>query len=306
MNFDPILNGNRSRKREERKYPETNITIHYRTYEGYLTLKTSLSLLALFLILFPAHISAADLAAFRLKPLKDTVIILGAFSMQQGSDRIISRVVVPDPASLDRINIPAFDRFACKYYSPKMSRISDYTKNAVSGMMLLSSLYLMTDIRKENIQAFLTDMFMYSETELLITGLTQCSKGLFKRSRPYAYNTDVSLDVRKEKNASLSFWSGHASFAFASAVVTGYIFQKRHPGSRFVKPVWICGISCAAATGILRVRSGVHFPTDVLAGATVGAFTGWFITRVHSEKTQQLSLFTEVNGTHGIGISYSF
>ena len=270
------------------------------------TLKTSLSLLTVFSILFPAHISADNLAAFRLKPYKDTVIVLTGLSSQWEGDRLISKVVVPEPTTLDRNNIPAFEHFACNYYSQKMSRISDYTKNAISGMMLLTSLSLMKENRKENIQAFLTDMVMYSETELVITGFTQCSKGLFKRSRPYAYNTDVSLDVRKERNASLSFWSGHASFAFASAVVTGYIFQKRHPGSRLVKPVWICGISCAAATGILRVRSGVHFPTDVLAGAAVGAFTGWFIPRLHDEKNEHLTLITEINGAQGIGILYSF
>jgi len=271
-----------------------------------ITLKTSLYLLALFPILFPAHISADNLAAFRLKPFKDTVVVLTGLTFQQEGDRLISKVVVPEPTTLDRNNIPAFEHFACNYYSQKMSRISDYTKNAVSGMMLLTSLSLMKENRKENIQAFLTDMVMYSETELVITGFTQCSKGLFKRSRPYAYNTDVSLDMRKEKNASLSFWSGHASFAFASAVVTGYIFQKRHPGSHLVKPVWICGISCAAVTGILRVRSGVHFPTDVLTGAAVGAFTGWFIPRLHDEKNEHLTFITEINGTQGIGILYSF
>jgi len=172
--------------------------------------------------------------------------------------------------------------------------------------MLLSSLSLLKEHRNENIRAFLSDMVMYSETELAIIGLTQCSKGLFKRSRPYAYNTDVSPDVRTEKNASLSFWSGHASFAFASAVATGYIFQKRHPGSRFVKPVWACGLTCAGATAILRVRAGVHFPSDVLAGAAVGALNGWCIPRLHEEKNEHLTLITEINGVQGIGIVYSY
>lgn len=236
--------------------------------------------------------------------MKDTVIMLSVFSVYQEGERRISNVVVLDPTALDRNDIPAFERFACNYYSSKLSRISDYTMSAVSGMMLLSSLLLMTEIRKENMQALLTDMVMYSETELLITGLTHCAKGIFKRSRPYAYNTDLPLDTRR--NAFHSFWSSHASVAFSSAVVTGYVFQKRHPGSRLVKPVWICGISCATATAILRVKSGLHFPTDVLTGAAVGSFTGWFIPWLHNEKNQHLTLVMEINGAQGIGILYSF
>ncbi len=37
----------------------------------------------------------------------------------------------------------------------------------------------------------------------------------------------------------------------------------------------------ASGVGVLRIDSGSHFPTDVLAGAALGAGIGWLVATVH-------------------------
>jgi len=260
----------------------------------------------IFSIAIPGYSDSADLTVFRLKPAKETVLFISGVSIQQIGNYYFSKLTGPDLNTLNKNGIPAFERFACEYYSKPLSHISDYTKDAASGIMLLAALPLLKNRRRENIKAFLTDIVMFVESETLIIGLTKCAKALSKRPRPYAYNTDLSYERRGSRNASLSFWSGHASLAFTTAVFTGYVFQNRHPGSRLIKPVWITGICFATATSVLRVRSGNHFPSDVVVGAAVGSFIGWIIPWIHKEKSNSMSLTTNVGGTTGFGVLYHF
>ncbi len=89
-------------------------------------------------------------------------------------------------------------------------------------------------------------------------------KHLFARPRPWL---DVAglLPLIEEGDPN-SFPSGHtcAAFAFAAAVQTGL---PRRWGQVLA---W-----CAAALmGLSRLYVGVHYPSDVLAGAAVGALCG--------------------------------
>ena len=151
----------------------------------------------------------------------------------------------------------------------------------------------------------MTDAVMFAEAEMLISGLTLFSKGITRRYRPYAYNENLSDRKRSSEHASQSFWSGHTSSAFTMAVFTGYVFQNRNPESRYVKPVWITGISLATATGILRVSSGNHFPSDVIAGAVAGSIVGWIVPRLHNERTN-VSIIPFSGYENGLRVKFEF
>ena len=259
-----------------------------------------------FSMIDPAYANGADLTVFQLKPVKEIVLLAGGFSVKRGGRSLVSRANGPDLNTLDKHFVPAIDGFARRYYSERVSRWSDYTRDATSGLMLLTALTLLEKRRKENFRAFLTDILMFIEAKRVVIGLTNMSKGLVRRPRPYAHNTHLSEEKRKERDASMSFWSGHSSLAFTTAVFTGYVFQNRHPASRFITPVWVFGISCASATAIFRVRSGNHFPTDVVAGAAAGSLVGWVVPRIHRREAQSFSVHTAVNGANGLGVKYSF
>jgi membrane protein DedA with SNARE-associated domain/membrane-associated phospholipid phosphatase len=82
-------------------------------------------------------------------------------------------------------------------------------------------------------------------------------KSLFSRSRP---------DVLLEPLTSYSFPSGHSSAAFALFLVLGLLAGRNQPPR--MRLTWLLLASIpAAAIAISRVYLGVHWPTDIIAGA---------------------------------------
>jgi membrane-associated phospholipid phosphatase len=102
--------------------------------------------------------------------------------------------------------------------------------------------------------------------------LVAALKELFDRSRPPL--ADPTLDPIGLVPASASFPSGHAATAFAAAVAVGLI----HP--RLRRPL----LALAAVVALSRVYLGVHYLTDVVAGAALGVGLGaaaaWIVRAV--------------------------
>jgi membrane-associated phospholipid phosphatase len=176
-----------------------------------------------------------------------------------------SALANPDPR---RIFGP--DRFAVDYSSSAAATASDVFMNASVAMPLV----FFTK------KTFTTDLLMLAESNILCEGITQLSKGIFHRPRPFVYRGDQA-GKKLGRDAFRSFFSGHTSAAFNGAVLAGTVYARRHTGSRGSTAVWATGLTLAVATGACRVLAGRHFPTDVLAGAAVGSLTGWLIPRLH-------------------------
>jgi undecaprenyl-diphosphatase len=89
--------------------------------------------------------------------------------------------------------------------------------------------------------------------------LTDVLKRVFDRPRPSLVDPAVHPLVAVPHNGAMP--SGHASTAFAAAVAVGLV----HPRLRW--PL----LALAALVAVSRVWLGVHYPTDVIAGAALGA-----------------------------------
>ena len=94
------------------------------------------------------------------------------------------------------------------------------------------------------------------------------SKHHFKRNRPPAAIPGFEAVIKPSDQ--FSFPSGHTSAAFLTAGILSYAFPYLAP---LLYP-WAC------AVGFSRVMLGVHFPSDIVAGALLGHTLGILILAV--------------------------
>jgi len=90
----------------------------------------------------------------------------------------------------------------------------------------------------------------------------------YERPRPFVFLPDTHqlFKVSAAENFR-SFPSGHALFFFTLSTVV-YCFNKKLGGLFFL---------FSFLMNIARILGGVHWPSDILAGAIFGALAGWLI-----------------------------
>jgi undecaprenyl-diphosphatase len=103
---------------------------------------------------------------------------------------------------------------------------------------------------------------------LVATLLSQELKDVFDRPRPSIGHPEIHPLVHVPGNGSLP--STHAAGAFAAAVAVGLV----HPRLRL--PLFVL----AALIALSRVWLGVHYLTDVLAGAALGSVVAYGVWRI--------------------------
>jgi undecaprenyl-diphosphatase len=97
-------------------------------------------------------------------------------------------------------------------------------------------------------------------------GITVLIRHLHYRPRPYLTDA-VNMLIDKSREA--SFPSGHAAFFFAFSLAVYY----------FNKKLGIIFLTVSVLMGLSRIFVGIHWPSDVLAGAVVGIFSVWLVRR---------------------------
>jgi membrane-associated phospholipid phosphatase len=103
---------------------------------------------------------------------------------------------------------------------------------------------------------------------IMVAGwITRGIKIKVARKRPYAYFTN-----KRGSDDNVSFLSGHASRAFATATAAGVIAHVR--GYSAEPYIWVGGMTIAATTAYLRIAADRHYLTDVLVGSALGVAVG--------------------------------
>lgn len=90
-------------------------------------------------------------------------------------------------------------------------------------------------------------------------------KNVVERIRPYDTIPDLILLI--ERQSDFSFPSGHTCASFAAATAL-YLYLPRKWGCLFL--IFACLIAFS------RLYVGVHYPSDVAAGAVIGVGCGYF------------------------------
>jgi membrane-associated phospholipid phosphatase len=107
---------------------------------------------------------------------------------------------------------------------------------------------------------------------------TEWLKVLVRRERPVMYTSGAAAAATVADNQR-SFPSGHTSVAFALATSYLVLANREHLPHRTRNAMLLYG--GASGVGVLRTQGGSHFPTDVLAGAALGAGIGWLVATIH-------------------------
>lgn len=115
----------------------------------------------------------------------------------------------------------------------------------------------------------------YGATTLGSYGVRTLLKSSLIRQRPYQIPGNDQKYPSDFSDRDQSFPSGHTLMAFSSAAYTQTQFSLKYPDSSYKTAVTATTWALAVTTAVLRVASGNHFVTDVLAGAAIGSFLGF-------------------------------
>ncbi|HAN18004.1 MAG: hypothetical protein A2X13_10160 [Bacteroidetes bacterium GWC2_33_15] len=206
---------------------------------------------------------------------------------------------------LDRNQINSFDRSATNYWSTELEKTSDYIRD---GLQTIPALLVIPVIENKSWNNLFTLGIMYIEGYLINSGLTNTTKLIVQRKRPYLYNTNISDDMRIELGAEegsyKSFFSGHTSGSFYNAVFISKVFTDIYGKNTWTYLLWGISLSAASTTGYLRYKSGYHYPTDILVGAIVGSVAGYFVPVLHKSANNKLSVIIKPNNQYGIAYTF--
>lgn len=221
-----------------------------------------------------ASAGAGAQPAFRLDPAIDVPVIataapvLGSWFL---ADELSPPYCAPrcDPATLN-----PFDRLAAGNHDPGLGTAADVTAIGVD-VAALATVALV-----ERFPDALVDGTVVIESVMVANATAILFNYAIRRPRPRLYGDEAPMDERTGGLAAMSAFSGHVANVVAATVATFQVLRRTAPPA----VAWTeLGVGLAASTfvGVARVYSGAHFPTDVLAGAALGASIGWLVPALH-------------------------
>lgn len=162
---------------------------------------------------------------------------------------------------MDLIIFNLLNGFAGK--SAILDKIIVFFAEYLGGILIFGAFFLVVISynAKREIQIFLLSIFSGLISRFFFVEIIRY---FYQKPRPF-----VSLNINQIINhsATPSFPSGHAAFYFALAF-TVYFYHKK---------IGVFFLIGAALISISRVAGGVHYPSDILAGAVIGCFTTIFV-----------------------------
>ena len=215
-----------------------------------------------------------------------TGIGLGAFTlyeMEKSSKKKLTKSYINN---LKIENVNKFDRRTINNWDPDKNKLRESFEPAIcmaaaTGTALAG---LKFNAYKSPVNKMITLGTMYAEGLLITWGMKNCSKIYIDRNRPYVYNNAVPIEQILKSENNQSFYSGNAAIMFYNTAFISKVYSDLFPNSKLKYIILGLGVSWSTYSGWLSVKSGKHFKSDVIAGAVIGAATGYLIPKLHLRK----------------------
>jgi membrane-associated phospholipid phosphatase len=219
--------------------------------------------------------AAEPTTAFALDPYLETGLLAGD-AVLLGGALIAEHAVTAPQCPCREDGIWAIDRPALEYDSAPAGTASDVLQDF---LIVAAPLGLAAAGLPRGAGDAATLAVISLESLALSATATQLVKNLAVRPRPTTYPISAS-----SRSAYQSFWSGHTAVAFTAATSSFLVLHAEYPREAWPWVVGATAEAMAVSVGILRVASGQHFPTDVMAAAAAGTVFGWFVPFLHQTR----------------------
>jgi hypothetical protein len=220
---------------------------------------------------------------FTIDPVVDGVLIAGGIGFTELLGLVLSTGEIRPVPPGDWHKLLSIDRGAVtQTIDPNANLYSNIGLYAAYGYAVLDP--ILSGVRSGR-RAALVDAIMYGESIALTQAFTLATKIGVRRPRPIDYvncGDGSTTGGCADTDLQLSFFSGHASTTGAISATATYLAFVRS-GPRQPRP-WITlgvGLALTAFVSYERVRSGEHFPTDVIMGSMAGAAIGVLVPHFH-------------------------
>jgi undecaprenyl-diphosphatase len=204
------------------------------------------------------------------------ILVIGLSGALWAFFNVASEVGEGDTAALDRTILLAL-RNPADLGDPIGSRSFEEAMRDVTGLGGFTVVTLVTVVA---VLAFLLHgrrrhALVMAGTVLLAELSSDVAKGFYNRPRP-------DLVPHGAFVYSASFPSGHSTMAAATYLTLAVLIASLEPNRATKAMVFVLAFILMAAIGFSRVYLGVHWPSDVLAGWSLGAawaLAGWTALR---------------------------
>ena len=206
-----------------------------------------------------------------------------------------------DISSLDPDDISVFDSKAIDNWnlnSMKMSDLLLFSSIAAPGLLMIDK-KIRNDYRSFSL--------IWAESIFLALGITNFTKVLVGRPRPYLYGDNASNDYKLKKDNKKSFFSGHTSISAVSWFVMASMYDDYRPGNAISSYLWASAFLVPAYTAYCRYDAGKHFPSDLIAGYLVGGAVGVLVPKWHTKSSKvNISFSLQPSGKIKTRLAYRF
>jgi hypothetical protein len=253
---------------------------------------------------------------YRVKPLISLPVIAAGFYFGQEKLKDFQdkpSLTQMDLDALDPDDVPGIDRWGLRQNFDKAEGAATLSDALfVGGQLAPFTLFIWKKYRND----WQDITLMYLEAQMMqgfLYGYAPFGPSGTDRLRPRAYYEQVEFGRRTSGNTQNSTFSGHTSVAATGFYFYAKIITDYNPDLTGGQKALIYGAASVPGivTGILRVKSLNHFPTDTAIGLGVGAFSGIMIPEFHrwwqkKHKTKAMVTPMYGNGAAGVGFSLVF